>query len=75
MKIITILVIGKLLKMVLNIETSYTEGYKRLDQVGRTEGSRNYFFTDYTGKRNNFIFKNNEINFKIQVSQENCLIK
>ena len=31
----------------LNLETSYTEGYKRLDQVGRTEGSRNYFYRLY----------------------------
>tara|TARA_B100000963_G_scaffold230197_1_gene200804 strand:+ start:2182 stop:4512 length:2331 start_codon:yes stop_codon:yes gene_type:complete len=58
----------------LNIETSYTDGYKRLDQQGRTEGSRNYFFTDFVGKKNNIFFKNNDINFKIQrVSQENYL--
>ena len=58
----------------LNIETSNTKGYKRLDQKGRTKGSRNYFFADYTGQKKNVIFKNNEINFKIQrVSQENYL--
>ncbi len=58
----------------LNLETSYTKGYKRLDQQGRTSGSRSYFFADYTGQNKNIIFKNNEINFKIQrVSQENYL--
>ncbi len=58
----------------LNIETSYTDGYKRLDQQGRTEGSRNYFFADFTGQKDNLIFKNNDINFKVQrVSQENYL--
>ena len=58
----------------LNIETSYTEGYKRLEQDGRTKGSRNYFFADYSGKKKNIIFDNNDINLKIQrVSQENYL--
>ena len=58
----------------LNIETSYTKGYKRLEQRGRTEGSRNVFFADYTGQKKNLIFKNNDINLKIQrVSQENYL--
>lgn len=58
----------------LNIETSYTKGYKRTEQQGRTEGSRNYFFADYTGQKKNVIFKNNNINLKIQrVSQENYL--
>ena len=58
----------------LNVETSYTEGYKRLDQDGRTEGSRNYFFADFTGQKKNIIFENNDINLKIQrVSQENYL--
>ena len=58
----------------LNIETSYTKGYKRTEEQGRTEGSRNYFFVDYTGQKKNLIFKNNDINLKIQrVSQENYL--
>ncbi len=58
----------------LNLETSYTKGYKRKEQQGRTEGSRNYFFADYTGQKKNIIFKNNDINLKIQrVSQENYL--
>ncbi len=58
----------------LNVETSYSEGYKRLNEKGRTKGSRNYFFADYTGQKKNIIFKNNDINFKIQrVSQENYL--
>ena len=58
----------------LNIETSYTKGYKRVEQQGRTNGSRNYFFADYTGQKKNIIFKNNDINLKIQrVSQENYL--
>ncbi len=58
----------------LNLETSYSEGYKRLDKQGRTRGSRSYFFADYTGQNKNIIFKNNELNFKIQrVSQENYL--
>ncbi len=58
----------------LNTETSYSKGYKRVDQEGRTEGSRNYFFADYTGTKKNIIFKNNDINLKIQrVSQENYL--
>ena len=58
----------------LNIETSYTEGYKRLNQQERTGGSRSYFFADFTGKKNNIIFNNNDINLKIQrVSQENYL--
>ena len=58
----------------LNIETSYTKGYKRLEQRGMTEGSRNVFFADYTGQKKNLIFKNNDINLKIQrVSQENYL--
>ena len=58
----------------LNVETSYSEGYKRLDQEGRTKGSRNYFFADYTGQKKNIIFRNNDINLKIQrVSQENYL--
>ena len=58
----------------LNIETSYTKGYKRVEQQGRTEGSRNYFFADYTGQKKNIIFKENNINLKIQrVSQENYL--
>jgi len=58
----------------LNIETSYTKGYKRVDQQGRTEGSRNYFFVDYNSQNKNLFFKNNKINLKIQrVSQENYL--
>ena len=58
----------------LNIETSNTKGYKRVGQKGRTKGSRNYFFADYTGQKKNIIFKNNDINLKIQrVSQENYL--
>ena len=58
----------------LNVETSYSKGYKRLDQQGRTEGSRNYFFVDYTGQNKNLFFKNNNINLKMQrVSQENYL--
>ena len=58
----------------LNIETSNSKGYKRVEQKGRTKGSRNYFFTDYTGQRKNIIFKNNDINLKIQrVSQEKYL--
>ena len=58
----------------LNLETSYTKGYKRVEQKGRTKGSRNVFFADYTGKNENLIFKNNDINLKIQrVSQENYL--
>ena len=58
----------------LNVETSYTEGYKRVEQQGRTDGSRNYFFADYTGQKKNIFFKNNVFNLKIQrVSQENYL--
>ena len=58
----------------LNVETSYSEGYKRVDKQGRTEGSRSYFFLDYSGQKKSIIFKNNEINFKLQrVSQENYL--
>lgn len=57
----------------LNIETAYSGGYKKLNKTGRTKGSRNYLFADYQIKnKENVIFKNNEINFKIQrISQEN----
>lgn len=57
---------------VLNFETSYTQGYKKLDKDERTKGSRNYFFLDYKGKNKNLLFENNDINFKIQrISQQN----
>ena len=56
----------------LNIETGYSGGYKRLNKTGRTKGSRNYFFSNYTGNKKNIIFEENEINFKIQrISQKN----
>ena len=56
----------------LRIENAFSDGYKRLNKSGRTGGSRNYFFADYTGTRNNIMFKNNEIKFKIQkISQQN----
>lgn len=56
----------------LKIESSYSKGYKRLNKPGRTKGSRNYFFTEYNGLKNDILFKNNEISFKIQkISQQN----
>jgi len=56
----------------LNIESGYSKGYKRIDKTGRTAGSRNYFFSDLLLNDDNLIFKNNQINFKIQrISQEN----
>ena len=56
----------------LRIENAYTEGYKRLNKTGRTGGSRSYFFAEYDGTKDNLIFKNNEIKFKLQrISQQN----
>ena len=58
----------------LQIENGYSGGYKKLDEVGRTNGSRNFVFIDYAGIEKNLIFSENEINFKIErVSQENFL--
>lgn len=58
----------------LNLETGYSGGYKNLNKVGRTDGTRNYFFLNYEGKKNNLIFKNNDIKIKAErVSQENFL--
>ncbi|WP_440679416.1 LPS-assembly protein LptD [Candidatus Pelagibacter sp. HIMB1517] len=59
----------------LKLDTSYTKGYKRFkNNQNRTKGSRNYLFAEYTGQHKNIIFKNNELNFKIQrVSQKNYL--
>ena len=55
-----------------NVENGYSKGYKRLNKKGRTKGSRNYFFADLALRKNDIIFKNNEINFKLQrVSQDN----
>ena len=58
----------------LNVETGYSGGYKRLNEPGRTNGSRNYLFADYKGTVNNLFFGNNEIHAKLQrVSQTNFL--
>ena len=56
----------------LNIESGYSGGYKKIDQPGRTNGSRNYLFLDYKKVKKNLLFSNNEINLKLQrISQEN----
>ncbi len=56
------------------LETSYTNGYKRLNKVGRSKGSRNYFFAEYKGRKKNLFFNDSEINFKLQnVSQQNYI--
>ena len=58
----------------LTVETGYSGGYKRLEKNGRSKGSRNFFFVDYKGTKNDFLYGSNEINFKIQrVSQTNFL--
>ena len=58
----------------LKVETGYSGGYKRLEKTGRTKGSRNYLFADYSGTKDNFLLGSNEINLKIQrVSQTNFL--
>lgn len=57
----------------LNIETSYTKGYKKFTNLNRTKGSRNYFFFDFENNKKNILDKS-KINFKIQrISQKNYL--
>lgn len=59
-------------KGLLEVETSFTKGYRRTNKLGRTKGSRNYFFAEYNEQKENLFFKNNELNFKIQrISQQN----
>lgn len=58
----------------LQIENGYTEGYERLNKPNRTGGSRNYIFANYKGTKNNLIFDENEIDFKIErISQQNFI--
>jgi len=57
----------------LNIETSYTKGYKKFTNLNRTKGSRSYLFLDFENNKKNILDKN-KINFKIQrISQKNYL--
>ena len=57
-----------------HIENGFTEGYKNLNKPGRTNGSRNYFFTNLDKSIENLFFEKNDLNVKIQrVSQENFL--
>lgn len=58
----------------LIIENGYSDGYKRLNRLNRTSGSRNYFYLDYKTEKDNILFKKNNIDLKLQrVSQENFL--
>jgi len=56
----------------INIESGYSKGYKKLHKANRTQGTRNYFFADINTQKQNIIFSDNIIKFKIErISQEN----
>ena len=65
----------------LQIDTSYSTGYKNLNKIGdsgqslnRTGGSRNHFFLNFKGKYDNILFGNTDLNINIErISQKNYL--
>ena len=65
----------------LSLDTSFSKGYKNLTKIGengeelnRTNGSRNHIFLNFSGKYNDLVFKENDIEINIQrVSQKNYL--
>ena len=65
----------------VNIDTSFSKGYKNLNKIGdngqnlnRTDGSRNHLFLNFAGNYENILFKNNDINAQLQrISQKNYL--
>ena len=65
----------------LQIDTSYSSGYKNLNKEGdsgqtlnRTSGSRNHFFLNFNGQYDNILFKNTDLQVDVQrISQKNYL--
>jgi len=65
----------------LVLDTSYSEGYKKLNKkdssgetLNRTSGSRNHFFVNYINNFENNFFRFNELDINIQrISQKNYL--
>lgn len=56
----------------LKAEIGYSKGYKKHNKPGRTKGSRNFIFANYTRNNKNILFEKNELEFKLQrISQEN----
>jgi len=63
------------------VDTSYTEGYKRLNYVDkngatvpRTSGSRNHFFFNFLGNYDDLLFDKNDLEINVQrISQKNYL--
>lgn len=58
----------------LVVDTSYTEGFKNLDNSNKNEGSRNHFYLNYNLNFDNSYFDKNQLNLQIQkVSEHNYL--
>ena len=65
----------------INVDTSYSKGYKKLDKLStdnqplnRTSGSRNHFFLKFQGNYDDLIYDNNDFEVNIQrISQKNYL--
>lgn len=56
------------------LDTSYTNGYRNYDSIGKNSGSRNHFFLEYKSTFKNNYFPKNEVIAQIQkVSQVNYL--
>ena len=65
----------------LYVDTSYSQGYKKLNKksddgssIARTPGSRNHFFFNFLGSYDDLIFASNDLEMNIQkISQKNYL--
>ena len=65
----------------LEIDTSYSKGYKNLNKlsddgnlINRTDGSRNHLFMNFEGFYKNIIFRDNFFNINLQrISQKNYI--
>ncbi len=58
----------------LVINSGFSDGYKNLDEEGRTSGSRNYFFSNFESNFDGKFFGQNKFNIKIErLSQKNFL--